>query len=48
MNKIVKKFGMLTIAIVLLGSRLVADQITLKNGDRLTGAIVKSKSWSDR
>ena len=29
-----------------LSSLLFADQITLKNGDRLTGTVVKSKRWS--
>jgi putative salt-induced outer membrane protein YdiY len=40
---VLRKFEVLTITIVVsLSSFLFADQITLKNGDRLTGAVVKS------
>ena len=41
-ERIVKRVGYLSVLIVLLSSCLFADQIVLKNGDRLTGAIVKS------
>ena len=41
-ERIVKRVGYLSILIVLLSSCLFADQIVLKNGDRLTGTIVKS------
>jgi hypothetical protein len=37
-----RKFLLLLITIVLVGPGLFADQVSLKNGDRLTGAIVKS------
>jgi len=41
-ERIVKRVGCLSILIILLSSCLFADQIVLKNGDRLTGTIVKS------
>ena len=37
-----RKSLFLLMAIVLLGPALFADQVSLKNGDRLTGTIVKS------
>ena len=38
-----RKFEILTlIALFALSSVLFADQVTLKNGDRLTGTVVKS------
>jgi uncharacterized protein DUF481 len=37
-----RKFVLLIMAMVLLCPALFADQVSLKNGDRLTGAIVKS------
>ena len=37
-----KKFLTCTIVILVLGAHAAADQITLKNGDRVTGKIVKT------
>ena len=38
-----RKFELFTlIAFLALSSALFADQVTLKNGDRLTGTVVKS------
>lgn len=37
-----KKCICLLVLILALGAQVLADQITLKNGDRLTGKIVKS------
>src|ERR1700733_9635195 len=37
-----RKSLLLLMAIFLLGPALFADQVSLKNGDRLTGTIVKS------
>lgn len=37
-----KKCICLLVIVLALGARVLADQITLKNGDRLTGKIVKS------
>jgi len=37
-----KKAITLTIFLLLLSGQAIADQIVLKNGDRLTGKIVKS------
>ncbi|MEQ1472339.1 MAG: DUF481 domain-containing protein [Candidatus Acidiferrum sp.] len=42
MHLLSKKFTMLTVVTLLLGAGAFADQITLKNGDRISGAIVKS------
>jgi putative salt-induced outer membrane protein len=40
---VLRKFSFVTlIAILGLSSALLADQVTLKNGDRLTGTVVKS------
>ena len=40
----------LVLSLVLCPFSLFADQVTLKNGDRLTGTIIKSdgKPWSSR
>jgi hypothetical protein len=32
----------ITVCLILLSGQAIADQITLKNGDRVTGKIVKS------
>ncbi|MDP9339158.1 MAG: DUF481 domain-containing protein [Acidobacteriota bacterium] len=42
MKEKVKKFTILMTATFLLGAGAFADQVTLKNGDRITGAILKS------
>lgn len=42
MHLLSKKFTMLMAVTLLLGAGAFADQITLKNGDRISGAIVKS------
>jgi hypothetical protein len=42
MKRVWVKTALLLITIVLLSPRIDADQILLKNGDRLTGKIVKS------
>lgn len=42
MKNMHNKGSLLLMAAVLLCPRVLADQITLKNGDRLTGTIVKS------
>jgi putative salt-induced outer membrane protein len=42
MKENVKKFAMLAVAVLFLGAGTFADQITLKNGDRITGTIMNS------
>jgi putative salt-induced outer membrane protein len=42
MKENVKKFAMLVVAALLFSSGTFADQITLKNGDRITGTIMNS------
>jgi len=40
---VLRRFDVLTlIAVLVFSSALLADQVTLKNGDRLTGTVVKS------
>ena len=42
MKETVKKFATLVIGVLLFGCGAIADQITLKNGDRITGTIINS------
>jgi putative salt-induced outer membrane protein YdiY len=42
MKEHVKKFAMLAVAVLLFTAGTLADQITLKNGDRITGTIMNS------
>jgi len=42
MYKVTKQFVSLTTLILALSGSVLADQITLKNGDRVTGKIIKS------
>jgi len=40
MNKVTKRFVSLTTLILALSGSVLADQITLKNGDRVTGKMI--------